>query len=82
MLHISGSSLCVESAVVSCWDLWQESSVILQFTLRFSFWHIDECTQQMVLLCYITPVWRKENIRTNLCVQEGIHLKPKDLVLL
>lgn len=30
--------------------------------------------------CYITPLWKKENIRTNLCDQSGIPLKPKDLI--
>lgn len=34
------------------------------------------------VLCYITPLWRKENIRTNLCIQSGFPLKPKDLILL
>lgn len=23
------------------------------------------------VLCYVTPLWRKENIRTNLCIQSG-----------
>lgn len=34
------------------------------------------------VLCYVTPLWRNENIRTNLCIQSGFPLKPKDLVLL
>lgn len=30
--------------------------------------------------CYITPLWKKENIRTNLCDQSGIPLKPEALI--
>lgn len=32
------------------------------------------------VLCYVTPLLRKENIRTNLCIQSGFPLKPKDLL--
>lgn len=32
--------------------------------------------------CYVTPLWRKENIRTHLCIQSGISVEPKDLYLL
>lgn len=53
-------------------------TVLQQFPLQLSFWHIDERTQQMVYLCHVTPLWRKDNIRTN--IQSGIN--PEDLVVL